>query len=126
MRNPLPATNLRDLTPTQATQKLINTINSFHLPRGVTNSLEAPLNAAITQLNRHNNVAACSQLTAFLNQVSQKLTSGQLTPSQAGDLRQQAIAIQRTIGCTSVGLGGLVASPSGDEGEGEDLPLPMP
>jgi len=50
------------LTPTQATQKLINTIDSFNLPKGVTNSLEAPLNAAINQLIHNNNVAACNQL----------------------------------------------------------------
>jgi YVTN family beta-propeller protein len=37
------------LTPTQGIQKLIATINSFHLPRGVTTSLEAPLNAAPQQ-----------------------------------------------------------------------------
>jgi hypothetical protein len=88
--------------------------------------LEAPLNAAITQLSHNNNVAACNQLNAFLNQVSAKLTSGQLTPSQAGDLRQQAIAIQRAIGCGSAGLAGLVGSSSGDEDDTEDLPLPMP
>ena len=38
------------LTPTQAIQQLINTIDSFHLPKGVTTSLEAPLNAALAQL----------------------------------------------------------------------------
>jgi len=39
------------LTPTQAIQQLINTIDSFHLPKGVTTSLEAPLHAALAQLN---------------------------------------------------------------------------
>jgi YVTN family beta-propeller protein len=125
--DPTPATfRWTILTPTQATEKLIGTIDSFHLPRGVTTSLSAPLNAAITQLNRHNNAAACNQLNAFLNQVSQKLTSGQLTPQQAADLRQQAIAIQRAIGCSSAGLAGLAGSSSGDEDDTEDLPLPMP
>ena len=88
--------------------------------------MQAPLNAAITQLGHKNNAVACNQLTAFLNQVSQKLTSGQLTPQQAGDLRQQAIAIQRAIGCSGAGLAGLVGSSSGDEDDTEDLPLPMP
>ena len=50
-----------------------------------------------------------------------KLTSG--TPQQAGDLRQQAIAIQCAIGCSSAGLAGLVGSSSGDEDDTEDLPL---
>jgi hypothetical protein len=58
-----------------------------------------------------------------LNQVNAKQNNGQLTPQQAADLRQQAIAIQRAIGCSSVGL---VGSSSGDENDGEDLPLPMP
>jgi hypothetical protein len=104
------------LTPTQATQKLINTINGMQLPTGTTTSLEAPLNAAITQLNANNHIAACNQLTAFLNQVSAKQTSGLLTSQQAADLRQQATAIQRAIGCSNIGM---AASPSG-------LPLPMP
>jgi len=42
---------------------------------------------------------------------------------QAADLSQQAKAIQQSIGCSSVGL---VGSSSGDENDGEDLPLPMP
>jgi hypothetical protein len=58
-----------------------------------------------------------------LNQVNAKQTNGQLTPQQAADLSQQAKAIQQSIGCSIVGLEG---SPSGDENDGEDLPLPMP
>jgi hypothetical protein len=91
------------LTPTQAIQNLINTIDSFHLPKGITPSLEAPLNAAVNQLNHNNNVAGCNQLNAFLNQVSAKQTSGQLTPQQASDLRQQAVSIQQSIGCNNIG-----------------------
>jgi hypothetical protein len=53
------------LTPTQAIQQLINTIDSFHLPKGVTTSLEAPLNAALAQLNSNNPTPACNQLNAF-------------------------------------------------------------
>jgi hypothetical protein len=51
------------LTPTQGIQQLINTTDSFHLPNGVTTSLEAPLNAALAQLT----TPACNQLNAFLN-----------------------------------------------------------
>lgn len=58
------------LTPPQATQKIISTINSMNLPRGTTTSLEAPLNAALSQLNRNNDVAACNLLNAFLDQVN--------------------------------------------------------
>jgi len=41
------------LTPTKGLQNLVNTIDSFHLPKGVTSSFEAPLNAAMAQLNRN-------------------------------------------------------------------------
>jgi YVTN family beta-propeller protein len=90
-------------TPTQAVQNLINTINSFNLPKGVTTSLEAPLNAAITQLGHNNNAAACNQLSAFLNQVNAKQANGQLTSQQAADLIQQATSIQHAIGCSNIG-----------------------
>lgn len=66
--------------------------------------MEAPLNAAINQLNLDNHIAACNQLNAFLNQVNTKQTNGQLTPQQAADLRQQAIAAQRASRCPGAGL----------------------
>ena len=37
---------------------------------------------------------------AFLDQVNEKRSSGQVTSAQADDLRQQATAIQKQIGCT--------------------------
>jgi hypothetical protein len=58
---------------------------------------EVPLNVAITQLSHNNNVAACNQLNAFLNQINAKQNSGQLTSQQATDLSQQAKAIRQTI-----------------------------
>jgi YVTN family beta-propeller protein len=91
------------VTPTQGVQNLINTIDSFHLPKGVTTSLEAPLNAALAQLNRNHDTPACNQLNAFLNQVNAKQSNGQLTPQQAAELTQQAKAIQQSIGCSNIG-----------------------
>src|SRR5262249_27468970 len=91
------------ITPTHGIQNLINTINSFNLPKGVTTSLEAPLNGALAQLNSNNHAPACNQLNAFLNQVNAKHSNGQLTPQQAVDLSQQAKAIQQAIGCSNVG-----------------------
>jgi hypothetical protein len=116
-KDPFPATfRWTVLTPTQATQKLIGTIDSMQLPTGTTTGLEAPLNAAMAQLSRNHQTLACNQLNAFLNQLSAKQTSGQLTSQQAADLRQQATAIQSVIGCSNIGM---AASPSG-------LPPPMP
>jgi pyruvate/2-oxoglutarate dehydrogenase complex dihydrolipoamide acyltransferase (E2) component len=73
----------------------------MHLSHGTTTSLEAPLNTAQSQLNRNNYVAACNTLNAFLNQVKAKENNGQLTSQQAADLRQQATAIESSLGCSS-------------------------
>jgi hypothetical protein len=117
IKDPTPVTfSWTVLTPTQATQKLINTIDSFNLPTGTTTSLEAPLNAAITQLSHNNNAAACTQLNNFLNQVSTKQTNRELTSQQAADLRQQTAAIQSAIGCSNTASSSLPSL----------LPLPMP
>jgi hypothetical protein len=64
--------------------------------------LEAPLNAALAQLNRNHDTPACNQLNAFLNQVNAKQNNGQLTPQQAAELTQQAKVIQQTIGCSNI------------------------
>ena len=89
------------LTPKQAIQKLIHTIDSMHLSKSTTTSLEAPLNAAIRQLNHNNEVSICNLLNAFLHQVDTKETNGQLKSNQATDLRQQAIDIQEALECAS-------------------------
>jgi len=68
----------------------------------VTTSLEAPLNAALAQLNHNHDTPACNQLNAFLNQVNAKQNSGQLTSQQAAELTQQAKAIQQGIGCSNI------------------------
>ncbi len=101
-KDPSPATfSWTILTPQQAVQNIINTIDNMHLSHGTTTSLEAPLNTAQSQLNRNNYVAACNTLNAFLNQVKAKENNGQLTSQQAADLRQQATAIESSLGCSS-------------------------
>lgn len=81
------------LTPKQALQKLIGTIDSMNISKGTTTSLEAQLNNAIKQLNRNNQAVACSSLDIFLDQVNQKEINGQITSKQAAELRQQVTAI---------------------------------
>ena len=101
-KDPTPATFIWTiLTPSQAVQNIINTIDNMHLSRGTTTSLEAPLNAAIRQLDRNNDVVACNSLNAFIDQVDQKESSGQLTSHQSSNLRQQATAIKTSLGCSS-------------------------
>ncbi|HYA83288.1 MAG TPA: hypothetical protein VEH06_07550 [Candidatus Bathyarchaeia archaeon] len=82
--------------------------------------MEAPLKAALAQLNRNHQIPAYNQLNGFLNQVSAKETSGPFTAQQGTDLTQQAVSIQCIIGCSNIGsMVGASASPS-------LLPLPMP
>ncbi len=101
-KDPTPATfTWTIITPQQAVQNIINTIEHMHLPKGTTTSLEAPLNTALSQLNRNNGVAACNTLNAFLHQVNADEANGRLTSHQAADLRQQATAIETSLGCSS-------------------------
>ena len=55
----------------------------MHLSHGATTNLEAPLNNAIKQLNRNNDVAACNALDAFLYHVNVDEVNGRLTSQQA-------------------------------------------
>lgn len=100
------------LTPQQAIQKLVSIIDNMHLSKGTTRSLEAPLNAVLLQLNSNNNAASCNTLDAFLHHVNADEANGHLTSQQAANLRQQATAIQNTIGCSSFPPSTYV-SPSG-------------
>ena len=110
-KDPTPATfTWSIITPQQAVQNIINTIEHMHLPRGTTTSLEAPLNTALSQLNRNNDAAACNTLNAFLHQVDAKEANRQLTSAQAAELRQQATALRETLGCSSSSSS---SSPSG-------------
>jgi hypothetical protein len=61
--------------------------------------LEAPLNAALSQLNRNNDAAACNILDAFLYHVNADENNGRLTSQQAADLRQQATSVETSLDC---------------------------
>ena len=71
-------------TPSQATNSLVNTVNSLSLPSGQASSLNAKLQNAITSLNSNSNTAAKNQLNAFINQIN----------AQAGKTITQAQATQ--------------------------------
>jgi FIMAH domain-containing protein len=111
-KDPTPATFIWTiLTPQQAVQNIISTIDNMHLSKGITTSLEAPLNAAISQLNRNNDAAACNTLDAFLQHVNTDESNGQLTSHQATGLRQQETAIQNSLGCPSTSSLNEIALP---------------
>lgn len=83
-------------------ENLIADVNGLGLPEAVATSLTASLNEAPAILNDgnpHNDVAACGKLTAFINDVGGQEGNGQLTPTQAEELRQAAEAMKAVLGC---------------------------
>jgi hypothetical protein len=65
----------------QWAQNLINLVNGMNLPNGLTQSLDAKLQAALTSINSERNIPATNQLNAFINEVNaqagKKITSAQ-------------------------------------------------
>lgn len=79
-------------TPAQATQQLINLVNSMNLPHGIANGLDAKLNAALDSMNRGQSTPAKNQLGAFINEVNAQ-TRKNMTTTQADQLIAAANSI---------------------------------
>ncbi len=83
-------------------ENLIADVNGLGLPEAVATSLTASLNEAppiLNDGNPHNDVAACGKLTAFINDVDAQEQNGQLTATQAEELRQAAEGMKAVLGC---------------------------
>ena len=80
---------IQGTTPIQDTQDLINTVNSMNLSQGITNSLDAKLNAAISYLNSSDNASAKDSLNAFINEANAQAGKN-LTTDQAIQLTTDA------------------------------------
>lgn len=81
---------------------LIADVNGLGLPEALATSLTASLNEAPAILNDgnpKNDVAACGKLTAFINEVGAQEQNGQLTATQAEELRQAAEAMKAALDC---------------------------
>src|SRR5439155_26123206 len=88
-------------TPADASDRLIEAIKRS-LPTEEQTSLIGPLRQVATLLtdaNRPNDRAACGRLDAFIDQVSAKEQSGELTAAQARQLTQDAAEITAALGC---------------------------
>ncbi|WP_331721237.1 FIMAH domain-containing protein [Streptomyces sp. NBC_00212] len=73
-------------------------VDSFGLPAGTQNSLDAKLQDALTAVNNNQTAAACTALTDFINEVNAQ--DGKKIPTdQAQQLRTSATAIQTNLGC---------------------------
>jgi hypothetical protein len=80
------------VSPAQATENLINLVNSLGLPHGITNSLDANLNAALESIDSGRNTAARNQLGVFIDEVNAQ-TGKEITSAQAAQLISAANAI---------------------------------
>jgi hypothetical protein len=84
------AVSFTALTPQQATQAVVNSVNALFaqgvLNGGQDNSLVAQLQHAITMMNAGKNAGAIGNLDSFISEVNDLLSSGVLSPSQAAPL----------------------------------------
>ena len=97
-----PAVNgfLGRITPDSA--GLIVLVEDLGLPTDVTEDLDTPLVRAVgilTDDKPNNDTAACGHLTAFISRVNLQERKGQLTTTQADDLRASTEALKSELGC---------------------------
>ncbi len=89
------------MTIDDGVEDLTDTINIIGLPKGIENSLAAPLgniSELINDVNTNNDDSACNKLDAFINQVNAQ-EGTQLTTAEANTLRSIANDIKAGIGC---------------------------
>ena len=77
---------------------LISLVNSFHLSKGLQDSLDVKLNAALKAVNAGQTATACSDLSDFIGQAQSQSGKG-LTVSQANQLIAAAKQVQAVLGC---------------------------
>jgi hypothetical protein len=88
--------------PIQAIQDLMETVTGLQLPVGQTQALTASLDNAAKQLsdgNPANDIAACNNLSAFINKVSAQQRTGRMSAAEAGELIAMANQIKSAQGC---------------------------
>ena len=89
------------LTPQQATQTIINSVNTLFsqgfINGGQDNSLLVQLQHAITMMNAGKNSGAIGNLDSFISEVNDLLSSGVLSPSQAASLTSTAQSVIATL-----------------------------
>lgn len=88
----------------QTLQDLIGLVQSFHLKKGLTHELLAPLNDAIKDLakkhHHHEKSTPCNELNQFIKKVNSKEMRGKLTTDQASQLIQGATTIKSKYSCS--------------------------
>jgi hypothetical protein len=90
--------------PLSAAAQMTNLIRmkeSFNLPKGIENSLDAKLSNAQSSLAANNITAACNQMGAFIQETSAQ-SGKMLTVDQANQLNLAANQIRATLKCGSM------------------------
>ena len=78
------------ITPKQALNNLIVTVDAMGLPHGVTHSLDTQLQQTIDALNKGHVTEAVNDLQSFMTHVNDLQSEGVLTSAQASALTSQA------------------------------------
>lgn len=87
-------------TTRQGIQWLLNAVTGMGLPAGATRGLLGPLNEALDLLNDANsNNNVCGKLQGFINEGKAHEQNGSLTSPQASELRREAEALFKLLGC---------------------------
>ena len=85
-------------TPAQDVEDIIEQVDGFDLPDGLSNALEAKLQKALDAIEQGDVATACSELQAFENQVMAQ-SGKKMTAEQAAELLEAVDQIQSEIGC---------------------------
>jgi len=93
------AYELHTTAPQQVTT-LANTISSFRLASGTTNSLLVKLNSAATAIQAGDTSGACASLASFISEVRAQAGKKKLSATQAATLIAQATALMTDLGCS--------------------------
>jgi hypothetical protein len=87
-----------EMTAADGLRVMIHVVDSFHLAKGLQNSLDHQLQAVLADLRAQQIAQACRDLTSFINHV--KAQSGKsLTTAQATKLLTEAAVIHTRLGC---------------------------
>lgn len=92
----------RIIPPPDATQILLDSIESLEIGDDLKVRLSAPISHAVAILsdnNANNDRAVCAQLSSFIISVGIEEQNGQITMDDADELIQQAESIKTSLGC---------------------------
>jgi hypothetical protein len=78
---------------------LQNEVTNLGLPKGLTTSLQAKLNDALTAAKANDTATACTKLDDFINQVNAQ-SGKKIDKNDADNLIANAKHIQAVLGCT--------------------------